>query len=217
MILHLAPKKEWESAPLNKPFIPAAFARDGFVHCTKGLDALVKVANAFYRDAAGEFVALEIDETKLTSELRWEAPAPPAPVAPPVPAVVADTVTLPPEVSAEYGEVPTASVPTPEPPPSPPAEPAPAVASEPEQTFPHVYGPINREAIVGIRIAARTKAGEFVGFTQSFKPDDRTPTMRAADDLLKATDDFAESLSRYKDRIKSQIDDLDEKISKGLP
>lgn len=212
MILHLAPRKEWESAPLNKPYTPAGFAKDGFVHCTKGLEALVQVANAFYRDTPGEFVAIEIDEAKLKAELKWEAPAPPAPLTPPASAAAPEATTLPPEVAAEYGEAP-AAVDTP--PPQPPAEPA--TPAEPAPTFPHVYGPINREAIVGIRIAARTKDGEFVGFTQSFKPDDRTPTMRAADDLLKATDDFAESLNRYKDRIKSQIDDLDEQIRKGLP
>lgn len=82
--------------------------------------------------------------------------------------------------------------------------------------FPHIYGPINRDAITGIRIVLRDKDDAFTGFTPAFKPDMRTATQRAADELLDATDDFSEALRQYKDRVKSQMDEFDADFKKNL-
>lgn len=83
IIYHLAPAERWHSWPAGQPYLPAEFAADGFVHCTAGDDVMLKVANAFYRAAPGEFVLLEIDPARLSAPLRWEPPADPAPNAGP--------------------------------------------------------------------------------------------------------------------------------------
>ena len=77
MILHLIERATWNAVCGNHQYEPASLASEGFVHCTGDLDTLLVVANSFYRDVAGELVALELDEAALTSEVRWEAPAHP--------------------------------------------------------------------------------------------------------------------------------------------
>lgn len=99
------------------PLSPASLDSEGFVHGTADEQTLLAVANAFYRDADGPQIALEIDTERLSAEVRFEAPAP----APP-PGVAADV------------------------------------------RFPHVYGPIEHDAIVGVRYARRSVDGTYLGF-----------------------------------------------------
>lgn len=117
-IYHLAPAERWRSWPAGEPYLPAEFGADGFVHCTAGDDVMLKVANAFYRGAPGDFVLLEIGPAQLTAPLRWEPPAHPAPGA------------------------------------------APPLAPQ----FPHIYGPIDRAAVVAVRPARRAEDGTFLGW-----------------------------------------------------
>lgn len=77
MILHLIERASWDAVRASNQYEPASLASEGFVHCTGDLDTLLVVANSFYRHVTGEFVALELDEGALTSEVRWEAPAHP--------------------------------------------------------------------------------------------------------------------------------------------
>jgi uncharacterized protein (DUF952 family) len=77
VILHLIERATWDAARSSRQYEPASLATEGFVHCTADLDTLLVVANSFYQDAPGQFVALELDEDALTSEVRWEAPAHP--------------------------------------------------------------------------------------------------------------------------------------------
>ncbi len=130
MILHLTAKTEWDAAPADQPYAPAAAASDGFIHCTAGDELLLQIANRWYKDRPGEYLVLSIDETKLTAPVKWEPPEPPAPPAPP-------------EAVAEYGS---------------------PAAAEPQIAFPHIYGPINRDAIAGVRVAVRAADGAFTGF-----------------------------------------------------
>ncbi|MBI3762527.1 MAG: DUF952 domain-containing protein [Chloroflexi bacterium] len=102
------------SLPAGEPYLPREFARDGFIHCTKELDVLLLVANNFYKETPGEMLVLVIDESKVTAQIKYEAPMPPASSAP-------DT-----------------------------------------HLFPHIYGPLNREAIVEIRVTRRAAGGAFV-------------------------------------------------------
>src|SRR5262245_16204497 len=110
-IYHLAPAARWETWPAGQAYLPAEYEQDGFVHCTAGDALMLRVANAFYRNAPGGFVLLVIDPERLTSELRWE-------------------------------------------------ESTDALA----QPFPHIYGPIDREAIVEVRAVRRSVEGEFLGW-----------------------------------------------------
>ena len=48
--LHLVPEAVWEAHDPAAPYLPAAYAEDGFVHCTDGDDGMVAVANRFYRE-----------------------------------------------------------------------------------------------------------------------------------------------------------------------
>ncbi|HEY3290627.1 MAG TPA: DUF952 domain-containing protein, partial [Anaerolineae bacterium] len=141
MILHLVSKKEWDSKPASDPYAPDAFSKDGFIHCTQGEALLLQVANRFYKDVAGDFVVLEIDESKVQPALKWEAAADVAPAAPtPLPPQVAPVAnppaeTMPPEAKAEYGAAPEAPATPPV-----PTEPTPPVTGP---LFPHIYGPLN--------------------------------------------------------------------------
>ncbi len=117
-IYHLAPTDRWRDWPADRPYLPAEYTADGFVHCTAGDELMLSVANRFYRAAPGEFVLLVIDPTRLSAPLRWEAPVPPNGGA------GADLAPL----------------------------------------FPHIYGPIDRAAIVEVRAARRAPDGEFLGW-----------------------------------------------------
>ena len=175
MILHLLPRAEWEAAPADQPYRAPSLAREGFIHATQGDALLLTVANGLYKDQPGEFIALEIDEARLTSPLRWEAPAGP----------------LPPEVLAE-GSAPL---------------------------FPHIYGPIDREAIVGLRLMQRAADGTFVGYTPLLLHDPANPLnlkspSQLAAELLEATDNFSEALREFKDRLEGRMQAMDEEIKR---
>lgn len=182
MILHLTPRADWEAAPADQPYRAASLATEGFIHATQGDELLLRVANALYKDRPGEFVVLEIDEARLTSEVRWEAPASPQGGAP-----------LPPEAAVS------------------------AAAPDNSPRFPHIYGPINRDAIIGVRLAMRDADGAFVGFAPLPNPANplnlKSPS-QMADELLEATDAFSEALARFKDSIEGRMAQLDEEIKK---
>jgi len=116
LIYHLAPATRWYSWPENKPYLPAEYDNDGFIHCTSGDALMIKVANQYYRNVPGDYVLLVIDMLKLedsVSPIKWEK----SPVF--------------------------------------------------DLLFPHIYGPIDRKAIVGVRPIQRTGDGTFVGWSTS--------------------------------------------------
>jgi uncharacterized protein (DUF952 family) len=110
-IYHLAPSGRWRAWPAGEPYLPAEFEAEGFIHCTAGDELMLRIANRFYRDAAGDFVLLVIDPSRLSAPLKWEQAGDP---------------TLP--------------------------------------AFPHIYGPIDRAAIVEERAVRRSPDGEFLGW-----------------------------------------------------
>src|SRR5437870_7201028 len=83
LIHHLVPAAEWAAVPPDQPYLPAAYAADGFIHCTTLPAVLLEVANRFYQGAAGAFLVLDIDPDQLAAELRYEAPMPAAPAGSP--------------------------------------------------------------------------------------------------------------------------------------
>lgn len=101
MIFHIASNQEWLAAQARGEYRAPSLDTEGFIHGSTEAQ-LVPVANAFYRGQNG-LVVLVIDETRLKSEVKWEAPA------------------------------------------GPPAE---AISSSDQ--FPHIYGPVNIDAIVSI-------------------------------------------------------------------
>jgi uncharacterized protein (DUF952 family) len=225
MILHLVTKAEWDAKPADQPYLPDAFKKDGFIHCTQGDALILEVANRVYKTVPGDFFAVGIDETKVTSPVKWEAPADPTPAirsvdsaVQPAPATgTVKPVDLPPEVQAEVGSqasalTGTSAVPA-------PAESGAEVKPAPVR-FPHIYGPLNRDAIMGVRRVLRAADGAFTGFapleispTLSTPPQTRLKTpSELANELVEATGDFSEALARYKDNIEAHMDELDKNI-----
>jgi uncharacterized protein (DUF952 family) len=108
-IYHITPRDYYRSVPESEPYLPKEYAKDGFIHCTRGADLLALVANRFYRSVPGEFVMLVIDVPSLTSPLKYEALDPDTPL-----------------------------------------------------PFPHIYGPLNRMAIVDVVKMFRGEDGRFL-------------------------------------------------------
>ncbi len=98
MIWHLIPLARWRSAP-GSVLVPGTQAA-GFVHASPDEATTLAVANALYRQAEEPIVALLLDESRLSAQVRYELadPAPP-------PDVPADTLF--PHV---YGAVETAAI-----------------------------------------------------------------------------------------------------------
>jgi uncharacterized protein (DUF952 family) len=106
-IYHLTPAAYFNAFSPDQEYVPEPFAKEGFIHCTRGADLLAYVANNFYRKEPGEFVMLVIEVDALRSPLKYEALGTPAP-------------------------------------------------------FPHIYGPLNRDAIVEIVKMPRAADGTFL-------------------------------------------------------
>ena len=203
MILHLVAKAEWVAKAADPSYTPNAFAQDGFIHCTQGEELLLQVANRFYKDKPGEFLVLSIDEHKLKAEVKWEAASPPPVTAAPAVAAL-PLAEAPPEARAEFGNVDGVIAPPPAP-----------GASTPK--FPHIYGPLNRDAIVAIRRVLRAPDGTFTGFAP-LPPTGmnlKSPS-QLANELLDATDGFSDALARYKDHVEAHMDELDKNIKDKL-
>ncbi|MCL4504536.1 MAG: DUF952 domain-containing protein [Chloroflexi bacterium] len=195
MILHLVAQADWDAKPSDQPYLPDAYAKDGFIHCTQGDALMLQVANRFYKDTAGEFLVLEIDESKVKAEIKWEAPSSPS-----TPPAVAGANAMPPEAQAEFGVVAAKDSPQPQ------------VA-----LFPHIYGPLNRDAIIAIRRMARAADGAFTGYAPAApKGINLKKPSELADELVDATGDFSDALARYKDRLEAHMDDLDKNIKDRL-
>jgi uncharacterized protein (DUF952 family) len=56
-----------------RPYVPASFEADGFVHCTDGVEEVAATANRYYSNVA-DLLVLTIDVGRLTSPVRYEDP-----------------------------------------------------------------------------------------------------------------------------------------------
>jgi uncharacterized protein (DUF952 family) len=70
MIYHITSRTSWLDAKKNGAYTADSLATQGFIHCSKA-DQIVCVANTWYSGQRG-LVLLEIDETRLKPEVRWE-------------------------------------------------------------------------------------------------------------------------------------------------
>lgn len=77
MLLHLARASEWKAGWRDGRYTPARYGDDGFVHCCDDEQAVLQVAEAYFRDATEPVLVVELDEAALDVEVRREAPAPP--------------------------------------------------------------------------------------------------------------------------------------------
>lgn len=106
LIYHLCAVDYFISIPSDQPYVPVEFDQEGFIHCTRGEEQLVVVANQYYRDDVQPILLVVIDEDSLTSTVKNE--------------------------SAEDGV-----------------------------SYPHIYGPLNREAIISVMRMPRLPNGLF--------------------------------------------------------
>jgi uncharacterized protein (DUF952 family) len=107
---HATPKGYFQSLDPTKPYVPADYQKDGFIHTTEGREAVSIVLTTFYKASREPWVVLYIDQDRVTSPVRYDDPA---------------------------------------------------------EVFPHIYGPLNRDAILGVEDIDRAPDGTFL------KPPDR--------------------------------------------
>jgi uncharacterized protein (DUF952 family) len=106
VIYHLVPTDYWEAQPADRPYVPVDYAREGFIHCTRGVEQLAVVANRYYQDDPRAWLVLVLDEQAVTSEIKYEP-------------------------------------------------------GQDEVLYPHIYGPLNREAIRQVLHMPRDPDGTF--------------------------------------------------------
>jgi uncharacterized protein (DUF952 family) len=69
---HLVPRDEWEAADRSAAYVPAAFDREGFVHCTDGADEVAATANRYFSELRGDLLVLLLDRARLSAPIRYE-------------------------------------------------------------------------------------------------------------------------------------------------
>ena len=75
MIYHITSKQALAEAQAKGEYTASSLQSEGFIHCSTEKQVLA-VANAFYRGQKG-LVLLKLDENRIKSQVKWEAPAAP--------------------------------------------------------------------------------------------------------------------------------------------
>jgi uncharacterized protein (DUF952 family) len=94
-IYHITTRLAWLTALKGGTYISDSFSTEGFIHCSKR-NQVTRVANTVFHAKTG-LVLLEIDGTRLHSDVRWEPGA-----------------------------------------------------DKPDELFPHIYGPLNLQAVIRV-------------------------------------------------------------------
>jgi uncharacterized protein (DUF952 family) len=69
---HLTPEAWFRAQPAAAPYLPEAYAADGFVHLTHGLDAVLAAGNRYYTADPRPYLLLTIDLDQLSAEVRYD-------------------------------------------------------------------------------------------------------------------------------------------------
>ena len=112
MIFHIVPRPDWDSALARGLYEPSSLDAEGFMHCST-IAQLTNTAARHYRGKSG-LVVLCIDESRLTSPLKYEPPAP-----------------------------------------------ALNEKQNPDALFPHIYGPLNLDAVARVLDFPPSRDGTF--------------------------------------------------------
>jgi uncharacterized protein (DUF952 family) len=75
MIVHIVKRSEWMLALGRRTYAPDSLRSEGFIHCST-LAQVIDTANRFYRGQE-DLVVLYIEKSRLTAELKYEAPTMP--------------------------------------------------------------------------------------------------------------------------------------------
>ena len=164
VIYHLTPADYFNALPVDQPYLPREFDRDGFIHCTKDEERMLLVANTVYRRVPGDFVLLVIDERKVASPVKYE----------------------------NVGGI----------------------------LFPHIYGPLNRDAITRVVAMGRREDGTFLPIGEPDTAADRAAATEAwlaqarVEQLLAESAELRAKTIEQFERIEGEISNLESQISK---
>jgi uncharacterized protein (DUF952 family) len=103
--LHLTPEPVWREQEGQATYLPEAFAREGFIHCSDGEARVLEAGNRYYQGDPRAYLLLDIDLGRVGALAIYED-------------------------EARY--------------------------------FPHIYGPLEREAVTRVRRVERAADGRFV-------------------------------------------------------
>ncbi len=117
LILHITPADHFRTQEKSGVYVTGSLTAEGFIHCTKELEVMLRVANRFYRNVQGDVLILVIDPRKVKAEVKYEPPAHPEP----------------------DPDSPLNSI-----------------------LFPHIYGTLNLDAVIEVRVAKRADDGTFL-------------------------------------------------------
>jgi len=134
-IYHITSREAAQAARQNGEYRAESLASQGFIHFSQ-LHQLLGVANAFYKGNHNQ-VILVVDPDRLTSELKYEAPVHPSMVTPDPDGAAERSMVIP--AAGARGTAPTA-----------------------DQRFPHLYGPLNFEAVTQVVDLPVMADGSFV-------------------------------------------------------
>ena len=79
LTFHLAPVAVWEAADRKAPYEAEGFPREGFIHCTDGVDALGATFDRHYLTDPRPFMALTVDLDALDVAWRFDVAGSPYP------------------------------------------------------------------------------------------------------------------------------------------
>ncbi len=113
---HLVPEAVYAAQSTGQDYLPEAFNAEGFVHLAHGLDEVLAVGNALYRDDPQPYLLLtvDLDRVKPSIQIRYD---------------------------------------------------------DPDRRYPHVYGPLDRGAVIDVQRLNRAPDGSFTGVAPT-EPDD---------------------------------------------
>lgn len=70
MIYHIATAEDWNEHQHNSSYVPAGYAKEGFIHCSTS-EQVPGVLQRYYAGAKN-LLLLHIEEDKLTAQLKYE-------------------------------------------------------------------------------------------------------------------------------------------------
>ncbi len=102
---HLVRRSTWERLDPQADYAPDSLAREGFIHCTEGVEELALTADCHFGPLDEELLALELDRARIAAPIRYD---------------------------------------------------------DPRRMYPHIYGALNRDAIVAIHVLRPGPEGRYL-------------------------------------------------------
>ena len=79
LILHITPIEHFRAQEKSSVYVTESLTAEGFIHCTKEPNVMLRVANRFYKNVQGDVLILVIDPRRVKAEVKYEPPAHPEP------------------------------------------------------------------------------------------------------------------------------------------